>query len=237
MKVQKYTEMRLTTKNFSDMENWSDKQTIVHTGTKTLDIELGRKVLELLDEYGLGIMGVGPGDWIKGQHLLFSDETNLKEYRVSIGKKMSWEDFIDNNYVDNYDDASEEEQAEMEEEFKKLEIDSDPCIEFSVFLPEKISEIEAAAMSDASTYLKMLNDSDLEIVMNGSAGTNMLFDDVFGVKKFLILKKIKITNDNLEDLPNISYRLYKDSKAFSMFEELLDDREFENFFKEWLELL
>jgi hypothetical protein len=237
MKIKKFNET-ITTKNFSEMGNtWSVQNKKVYTGTKNLDLKLGSKVIDLLEEYGLGIMSVGTGKWINEQHLLLPDEVNFQEYRVNIGKRIEWKDFLENEGYEEYDSMSEEEQARIEEEYENLKIDSDPCIEFSVFLPNGITDKESAAMSDASVYLKMINDSELKDVMSGGADYHLFFDDVYGVKKFLNLKKIEITNKNLEDLPSISHRLYKDSKAFAMFRELIGDRESQNLFRNWLNLI
>lgn len=237
MKIKKFNET-MKIKNFSDMgDSWSVKDKKVYTGTKHLDLKLGSKVIELLEEYGLGIMSVGTGKWINEQHLLLPDEVNFQEYRVNIGKRIEWKDFLENEGYEDYNNMSEEEQAKIEEEYEKLKIDSDPCIEFSVFLPNGITDKESAAMSDASTYLKLISDSELKEVMNGSADYHLFFDDVFGVKKFLNFKKIEINNKNLEDLPTISHRLYKDSKAFYMFKELIGDRESQGLFRNWLNLI
>jgi len=236
MKIKKFNEI-MTTKNFSDMNDWSVKNKKVYTGTKQLDLQLGSKVIDLLEEYDLGIMSVGTGKWMNDQHLLLPDEENLQEYRVNIGRRIEWKDFLDNEGYEDFDNMSEEEQARIEEEYEKLEIDSDPCIEFSVFLPNGITDKNSAAMSDASTYLKIISDSELKDVMSGGADYHVFFDDVYGVKKFLNLKKIEINNKNLEELPSISHRLYKDSKAFNMFRELIGDRESQNLFRDWLNLI
>lgn len=42
-------------------------------------------------------------------------------------------------------------------------------------------------------------------------------------KKFINNKGIKITNDNVEDVNTVNYRLYKDSKFFYNLKEVCDD--------------
>lgn len=235
MKIEKFNEMK--TKSFSDMDDWSIKTKKIYTGTKQLDLQLGSKVIDLLEKYNLGIKSVDPGKWINEQHLLLPDEKNFQEYRVNIGKRIEWNDFLDNEGYD-YDNMSEKEQEKIKEEYEKVEFNSyNYDIEFSVFLPNGITDKNSAAMSDASTYLKMISDSQLKDIMSGGADYHVFFDDVYGVKKFIDLKKIEITNKNLEELPTISYRLYKDSKAFHMFNELIGERESQNLFREWLNLI
>jgi len=182
-------------------------------------------------------MSVSTGKWINDQHLLLPDETNFQEYRVNIGQRIEWKDFLENEGYEEYDTMSKEEQSKIDEEYEKLEIDSDPCIEFSVFLPNGVTDKNSAAMSDASAYLKLISDSELKDVMNGAADYHIFFNDVYGVKKFLNLKKIEITNKNIDELPTISHRLYKDSKAFAMFRELIGDRKSQDLFKNWLNLI
>ena len=116
MKVEKFNE-KMNIVNSADMENWSAKESNAREklkdvsnrlqdlsskmsqynmqfNTKKIDIELGSKVIDLLAKYGLGIESIGTGNWLHGQKLVLPDETNFKEYRVHIGKKPNWDDFI-----------------------------------------------------------------------------------------------------------------------------------------------
>jgi len=236
MRVNKFNE-EMKTVNYSDLKNWNvDKlsQPKIIIGNKELNIKLGSEVSKLLEEYGLFI-DVNEGDWMKKYQLLLPDETNLIEYRVSIGEKETWEDFLDYNGYE-YDELSKKEKKEIDKEFEKREVISDPPIEFSVFLPNNVENLEYAALADASVYLKLLSDSNLKGIMHGHCDRNVFGDETYGVKAFLKLKKIKINNDNIEDLLIVESRLYKDSKAFTLFEDVLEGN-FKPFFNDWLNLI
>lgn len=244
MKVKKFNE-KIQTVNSADMENWSGKKEIVYTGNKKIDYELGSKVIDLLAEYGLGIISIGPGDWLKKYKLLLPDETDFKEYRVEIGKK-NWDDFIENyNYENNieYDDLSEEEQQKVLDIYNELPYKENThygkeTIEFSVFLPNNVTDINSASMSDASTYLKLLNDSGFELFKDFNE-YDIFFHESEPTIKFINGKKIKINNNNLEIINTISYRLYKDGKVFDAFKEFLNDSEStaKELINDWLNLI
>ncbi len=223
-------------KNFSDLNGWNIEDKKIYNGNKTLDLQLGYKVIDLLEKYNLGIISVEPGKWLNDNRLLLPDEKNFQEYRVHISKKLEWDDFLDNEGYD-YDEMSEEEQEKIKEEYKKLEFMSDPLIEFSVFLPNGITDKQAAALSDASIYLKNLSDSNLINIIECKADYNVFFDNTNEFKKFINLKTIKITNDNLEDIKTINHRLYKDSKAFYLFIENIGEYKSKKLFNEWLNLI
>jgi len=239
MEIKRFNE-EIKTVPFSKIDKWSVNNILqpkIKIGNKELDLKLGSKVLELFNNYGFDI-NVNVFDWMKKQHLLLSDETNFIENRVEVGKKQSWEDFLDDNGYE-YDDLPENEQKKIDEEFENRGFVNDEAeIEFSVFLPENLENIEYAALADASVYLKILSDSELNGVLNGNTDYRILSDEPFGFKKFLNFKKIKITNNNIEEVPSIEHRLYKDSKVFEIFKrELGGDQNFRNFFNEWLSLI
>lgn len=220
---------------FKDMENWDPKQNEDKeklTGKKKLNTNLGQKVIEFFEE-NLLFVSVGPGDWIKRQELLLPDEKKLKEYRVTIGRKNTYEEWLEWN---GYDDSPEKEK-EWEEETPDFE-DRD-CPEWSVFLPVGTKNLEGAAMADSSTYLKLITDAYPKVVeyhidtRHGGA----LGDDPDGFKKFINKKGVNITNDNVEIVNKINTRLYKDSKVFGEFREILGDYETKEFMKEWLKLM
>jgi hypothetical protein len=75
------------------------------TGKKDFDLKLGQKVKDLFDEYGLCIV-VGPGNWIQKQKLLLDTEKIFKEYRVNIFKKESFEDYLENNDIFDFENMS-----------------------------------------------------------------------------------------------------------------------------------
>lgn len=248
MKINKFNE-DIETRKFSEMEDWSVNKKInpIYNSTKSINYELGDKVIELLTEHGLGITNVSPGEWLKKQNLLLADEINIKEYRVNIGKKQDWDDFIEDYENDNdieYDKLSEEEQEKIDDIYSNLPYDGGSThgrddIEFSVFLPNNVKNINSAAMSDASMYLKLLIDSGFELYSSDFDEYDVFYHEPIPTKNFINGKKITINNNNLEDLVSISYRIYKDGKVFDAFKEFLGDDKYnaKEFFNNWLNLI
>lgn len=241
MKINKFNEdMRIV--NSSDMEDWSTTKKVVYTGTKKLDLQLGSKVVDLLQEYGLGIVTVTTSDWMHKQELVLPDESNLQEYRVQLGTKQDWKDFLDDYEMENeieYEESSEEEKEKINEIYNELpyETDRHDRMEFSVFLPANTQNLENAAMSDASSYLKLLKNSKLDSIIKGHCEYQVFFDYPSEVTNFINGKKIKVTNKNLEIVKTVSYRLYKDSKVFTAFEDNIGKYETKELMKDWLNLL
>ena len=261
MKVNKFNE-EIKTVNLSDMEDWSVKNNIAREemlkaadrlhdlsgkmipSTKKLDLELGYKVIELLNKNGLGIVSIPIMGWLNKHGLILPDETKFQEYRVSIGKKMDWDDFLSDYEIDNkidYNDLSEDEQEKINDIYDELPYEADRHrieIEFSFFLPPKTQYIEASAMSDASTYLKLLIDSGFELYSRAFDEYDVFYHEPISTTKFINGKNIIVTNKNLEIINTISYRLYKDGKAFDGFKEYLgSEYNAKKFFNEWLKLI
>lgn len=229
----------------SEMENWSvanNKEKKVYSGNKEFNYKLGSEVIDLLAEYGLGISSVGIGNWLEKSGLLLADEKIFKEYRVNIGKKQGWDYFIEDYEDENdvkYDKLSKKAQEKIDDIYNNLPYESDPDIEFSVFLPNNVDHINEAAMSDASVYLKLLVDSGFGLYSGGDFDEyDVFYHSPVPTKQFLNGKKIVINNNNLEDLVEVSYRLYKDGKVFDSFKELLDgEHTAKEFFNDWLNLM
>lgn len=239
MKIYKFNE-NMKTVSFSDLKVWGVDKILkpkIKIGNKELDIKLGSKVLELFNNYGFNI-NIVDFEWMKKQKLLLPDEENLIEHRVEIGIKQSWKDFLYYKDYENYEKLSEEEKEKIDYEYDNLKfINNTEILSFSVFLPENLENLEYAALADASIYLKLLSDSGLKGVLHGHSNYNVISDETIGFKEFTILKKIKINNNNLEIIPTLNNRLYKDSKVFALFEEELGEHKFNNFFNEWLALI
>jgi len=116
-------------------------------------------------------------------------------------------------------------------------------ISWSVFLPiiTNNNELLLNAIADSSEYLKILYKSFPNII-NG-----VLFDyndpffyNINNIKKFLNLKNINITNNNIELIVNINNRIYKDSKVFYNFNELfLNEYNIQSkiFFDKWYNII
>ena len=232
----------ISTVNYSDLNSWSvdDLKTPnkpILTGTKNLDINLGQRVIDFFEDNNLFIK-VGSGDWCKKQELLLPDEENFKEYRVNVGTKRNFDDWFEYEYGSDADDRTDE---ELQKEYENVEVDyEDSKPAWSVFLPVNVTNIEAAAMSDSSIYLKIITDAFPDISRQYiDSRRGALYDEPKGFKKFINDKNVKITNQNIELVNTINYRLYKDSKVFGSFRDEIFDGEWETktFIEEWLKLI
>ena len=171
-------------------------------------------------------------------------EQNFKEYRVSIGQKVPWEDFWDEYCYDNdmdldgFDDLSDDEQEKIEEIFSNRKAISDRHTEiiFSVFLPKDVDNLKEAAMADASSYLRILYESELKDVTGGSGNRHMFDRNSDEVIDFINRRHIIITNKNLKDVYTISFRLWKDSKVFDAFNKNMNGKD-KQLFNDWEKLL
>lgn len=228
----------------SDLDNWKSPEDMSHiTGTKKLDRDLGYKVYEMLNEHGLTVF-CSIGDYLKRNKLLIADESTFVEYRVRFAKIIPWNDFLDNNGIeeDEYDDLSVEEQTKLTDEYKGgKNTDDDGDMEFSVFLPLDVkskgeNEITYLALSDASNYLKVLNNSIPEVI-RGSLNYNVFMEYPEETTTFINNKGIKISNKNLPKVADISNRLYRDSKFFGKIEYEFDKHFLNELISDWLKLL
>jgi hypothetical protein len=231
-------------KKSSEIDSWSpsrildkekDKQL---NGKKYLNLKLGEKVIDLFTSYNLSIE-VEPGDYLKKMHLLLDIEKQFKEYRVIISYKRSLDEYIDYEYggKENIDISDDE----LQEEYKKWVDDGYDKIEWSVFLPMNVSNsnLKASAMSDSTTYLLLISKTYKDMLKGYMLEySNALSEYPVAFKKYLNNKNIKISNKNIELVTTIESRLYRDSKAFSYFKELLNDFDLDSskFFKKWLKL-
>jgi len=212
MKVNKFNE-EINTVNFSDLENWDIKKDRVYTGTKNLNLDIGQKVFNLLEEYGL-LAEVGPGNFLTRQNSVLASEKQFREYRVHLSKIKPFNEYLDDEGIDDFDKLSKKEKIRIQKEYESRKIYGDTNLEFSVFLPSDIKsyDITNSALYDASNYLLVLSDCIPELFKG--IEDNVLIDNTKGFKCFLNKKDLKITNDNIEDVPAINYRIYKDSKFF-----------------------
>jgi len=219
-KIKTFEDMKIV-KN-SDLENWSTKQfhdKNKYTGSKNLNTKIGYKMIEVFNNYGFFVMGVGPGDFLNTHNIVLEPEKNLREYRVELGLKNTWDNFLDWNGVteEEFEELSQDEQNNLKKEFDDDGDIADGNMEFSVFL-SNVTKDEKSAFADAFDYLKLVEKSipqmytnpTLEDVRRGGVLTE--YENEF--KKFLNNKKINITNDNIEMVTTVNHRLYKDSKFF-----------------------
>lgn len=240
----------LNTVKFSDLENWdiSKKDEDNFTGTKDFDLKLAKKTLELLNEFGFNVLSVDEKDFLRRMDLILEPEKNLKEYRVSLSVRIPFDDYLENNEIEDFDSLSESEQEEIENEYKVDGfIDPDEMfgttynLTFSVFFPMSIKshQYNLSALSDASKYLKLLNDSFPEIIKKGLIEDYVLSDYTEGFKKFLNNKGLNITNNNIEDVPTINKRIRKDSKFLYELKKACKyyNINYTNLMNEWIKIL
>ncbi len=211
--IKTFEESKITTIKSSEMDNWSVDQAL----NKEKDKSLGEKVIKLLAEYRL-YPSITPGNWLKKWDAILESEKIFKEFRIDLGTKQSFEDWLDYEYTGvEYDDLSDEEQLNFENEYDNVEADFDN-VEFSVFLPLGVKDVESA-MCDASRYLYILSKSLPEVYNSSLDYSGTLNENPDGFKRFLKSKDLTITNSNVEDVPKIEYRLYKDNKFFYHLED------------------
>jgi hypothetical protein len=253
MKHLKTYEDKIKTVKFSELgDTWSPNDILnkekdaKFTGKKDFDLKLGQKVKDLLLEYRIGVLTVGPGDWLHKQDIILEPEKVFKENRVELGVVPSFENFIENNdmFIEDYENISVEEKEKWHEKYEdevKPEEANHSNLAFSVFLPLNIqgaTNKELCALCDATKYLKLLNDIIPDYVKDGSIIENILNDKTESFKKFINEKGIKITNDNIEDVPTINYRIYKDTKFLAELESVCGDYDisYRKLIADWLEL-
>ena len=117
-------------------------------------------------------------------------------------------------------------------------IDVDEKLEFSIFLPKNTKVTNDIAFQKASEYLKMLNQTIPAVYEDSLDKYNSAVDEyIYDFKKFLNYNKIIITNDNIEILKDMSYRLYVDDKFVNYLSSYLGEDETQEFFKEWLNVI
>lgn len=226
-KVKKFEDMKVV-KSTDLSDSWSvddilsDKKQF--NGKKKLNLENGEKFEKILNDNRIFISNVSKGDWIKKSNLELPVEVSFIEYRVLLGVKQTFEEFLDYYHsadIDEYNELSVEEQDKLDNEFDELEIDDDHNAEFSVFLPSNVENIKHAALADGLEYLRLVSKSIPDMYERPTLDDPLL-GDTEEVKKFINGKKLKITNNNLELAVVINYRLYKDSKFFDYFKDMCE---------------
>jgi len=161
---------------------------------------------------------------------------------VEIGVIPSFENYLENNEVEDYENMSEEEQLEWTEKYEneaKPEESGYRTFEFSVFFPLNLSQNkELCALCDATNYLKLLNEVLPKCVKDGNIEDDCLKDETKGFKTFLNSKGINISNSNIEDIPSINYRIYKDTKFLGYLKDVCEENSinYSKLINDWLKL-
>lgn len=238
-KFSEYIKEEINTVKSSEMDNWSVKKEIDnsrYSGSKQFNFELGQRVLDLLEENGLTVTSCEKNDWLNKHNLLLAPEKSFIEYRVHLGKIKPFDEYLEWEGIENFDNLSKKKQKEIEVDYERGKIDDDGYMEFSVFLPLSIkTNLIQAALSDASTYLKILNETFPDVIRGNI--DDAFFDYTEETIKFINKKEIKIKNTNLKDVVTINNRLHKDSSFFGQVQYLFDDHFCKELFNAWLDLL
>ena len=250
---------KLKVKKFSDMDDWSATENEMTKGkpkvsAASLDLNttIGRKFSDTFRKYGLGIVSVGIGSWIKGHGILLEDEKTMVEYRVQLGRYLTNEDLIDQFDTDSPEEfiKNNKDNKNLCKEFmsmyedvkygKVVEIDKFSNLQFSVFIDSRISDINSeighiAIWQAAALYLGIIKASEMTNVLGGRMEYyEALTGDTVPFKKFLKQHNCKISIENLEDAATWAYRVYKDSKFFA---ELREWQKSSSLMSELLELV
>lgn len=203
-------------------------------GTKNIDFDLGRRVIYFLEDNRIHIK-VTRGEYLNRFNIVLPPERDLIEYRVFMISKPTFDEFIQMEFNKSEDDLTKKEYNEATYKYYHGDAnDDDEISSFSVFLPYNTKDINAAAMYDATIYLRLLNET-LPVMLKGNILKDSLLDEIDGVKKFINMKNIQITNDNIEEINTVNFRLYKDSKFFYEMKENYDG-DMGKLFLEWLKI-
>lgn len=232
--IKKFNE-DLNTTNFKDLDSWSVTKANApkKSGTKTLDRDLGQKVLDLFEKYELVI----DFNNTSGRQPSLPGEDNFVEWRCSLLEKKSFTDWLEYEYNETEKELDKKTLKERQKIYNDYDGDELFNCNFSVFLPNGVKDIQSG-LADASTYLSQLNNSAISVLQaDVDEHYSMVAHEVEEMKKFIKLRQIIINNDNLEILPDISYRLYHDCKFVRHFYEEFGEDEGKEFFKEWLQIL
>ena len=98
-------------------------------------------------------------------------------------------------------------------------------------------ELKLAGIEQGSEYLKKLSISIPEVYKNNISDYHDAFTEyVDNTKKFINVNEIQINNNNIELLPRISFRLYKDAKFCYYLRDLMGN-DYERFIKDWIKLI
>jgi hypothetical protein len=234
MKYLKESGLEIT--KWSEMDGWSKPEIYDELGENLPD-ELKvsvTKVLDALYENGLTILSINKGEFFKSRgssnretYGTFQSEKELAEYRVTLGRVVTTDRVLDNwgaTTVEEFDKGDYADNEGYREEFLsdlkdvgKVEEIHDNSLEFSVFAPHaKMGpELKSLIIVNALKYLSMLILNAKESVIFGKLNYHdMLFYEMDDTKNIFKAMDEKVSVDNMEVIPDICYRLYKDNKFF-----------------------
>lgn len=217
----------------------------------------GKKVRKLFKKYGLDIYRFEERDFLSPHHL-FPYEKKCKEVRVHLGSicTLEWlEDLYGLKSLEEYDKENENckflDPKKRREEFikdlncteKKLVREIDESLTFSIFIKfdengddrhlsiKKEKDI-LYAFESAYFYMSFLMSCAPKVYGKGY-GDDIFLDDIESFKEILEFSDIQINNTNIEIIPEISYRIYKDHKFFYELSDYLKIETFEQFINDF----
>lgn len=209
-----------------------------------------KKTRELFRKYGLDVHSFEVRSFLSPNYL-FPQEEKFKEVRVHLGAICD-KDWLRDQYdvitVEEYKNRfSHEHLKDFKKDLKKAEEKNireiSESLTFSVFIKKedfnhlsiKKEEDILFVYESAFYYMQFLN--YVPKVYEAIYDDDVFPSDIESFVEILNCQGIEVTNDNLEVIPKVSYRLYKDSKFFYELSEFLGDRVKEKFINEFLDLI
>jgi len=235
--IKKFNDIKQTNEdmkfvNKKDMDNWSvTHNQVKKIGKKSFNMELAKNVHDYLLSQNIDIE-VGRGHFLTDkngkEYMTFLEEKDLYEYRVKLLFRQDIDDFEydykEENDIDDNKVLKGEEREKMLVAYENSPfIDIDEGMEFSVFLPSQVGtaevDLKLYAISDAMEYFHIYYNSFYynDNMDSLSHVDDSIVNNVEGYKKYINQRGFKISNQNIEIVPEISYRIYKDSKFFANF--------------------
>lgn len=209
-----------------------------------------KKTRELFRKYGLDVHSFEVRSFLSPNYL-FPQEEKFKEVRVHLGAICD-EDWLRDQYevitVEEYKNRfSHEHLKDFKKDLKKAEEKNireiSESLTFSVFIKKEdfnhlsIKKEEDILFVYESAFYYMQFLKYVPKVYEAIYDDDVFPSDIESFVEILNCQGIEVTNDNLEVIPKVSYRLYKDSKFFYELSEFLGDRVKEKFINEFLDLI
>jgi len=230
---------------WSEVEGWEKPKVWVELDKMDPSVRNQvEKVYDILAHYGLAVLDMQPGDnFLSKGGFQLGNEKNKTEWRVTLGQFYSrrslgkeWgvetiEEWDAENGKDNINRDDFLEDIEKLGTIKPIPWTRQK-LEFSVFIDNyKPSEpdVKALVVITAVKYMSHLITSFGKDIIEGKITSRdymyELMENVeYGFTKFLDKSGEKITNKNIDRIPTICRRLWKDSKFFRELRDYLGPR-------------
>lgn len=212
---------------------------------------------KLFRKYGLDVLNFNARNYLVPDNL-FPNERDHFEVRVVLGRlcdmdwfKSQYDCTTAKQYIEMYKSEPDVDFIKDLDRAKKKKhvMDTDGrSLEFSVFTKKFDGEDDDTGMmlsisskddilyafEQAYCYMKFLMDTMPKIYKKALSTEYMsaFLDETNEFKAVLEQTGVKITNSNIEYIPDLSYRLYRDSKFFYELSEQLGDK-YDEFIEEF----